>query len=164
MYVPINSLSNLFKITTRSRALAFCLTRIGAKIFYLHLSVKRLDQCCLYFQIWYFSKSCFIFSTLALFMLFRLDTLNQVFTFRIKLEFFQSMIADRSVLSIMNVLCWYRERMFNKNRGKEFLLTFEHLSVKRLDQCFLYFQIWYFNKSCFISSNWLCLCCSGSTR
>ena len=36
-------------------------------------------------------------------MLVRLDTLSQVFTFRIKLEFFQSMIADRSLFSIMNV-------------------------------------------------------------
>ena len=42
--------------------------------------------------------------------------------------------------------------LFNTKRGKEFLLTFEHFSVKRLDQCCLYFQIWYFNKSCFICS------------
>ena len=39
--------------------------------------------------------------------------------------------------------------LFNTKRGKEFLFTFEHFSVKRLDQCCLYFQIWYFNKSCF---------------
>ena len=45
-------------------------------------------------------------------MLVWLDTLNQIFTFRIKLEFVQSVIADRSVFSIMNVLCWYREWMF----------------------------------------------------
>ena len=99
---------NLFKITSTSILFN---TKWGKEFLltFEHFSVKRLDQCCLYFQIWYFNKSCFICSTLALFMLVRLDTLNQVFTFWIKLEFFQSMIADRSVFSIMNVLCWYRE-------------------------------------------------------
>ena len=106
MYVPINSSSKLIQNhnSLKSTCILFK-TKLGKKFLltFEHFSVKRLDQCCLYFQIWYFNKSCFICSTLALFMLVRFDTLNQVFIFRIKLEFFQSVIADRSVFSIMLV-------------------------------------------------------------
>ena len=115
MYVPINSSSKL--IQNHNLLKSTCIlfnTKRGKELLltFEPFSVKRLDQCCLYFQIWYFNKLYFICSTLALFMLVQLDTLNQVFTFRIKLEFFQSVSADRSVFSVMNVLCWYREQMF----------------------------------------------------
>ena len=107
--MPINSSSKLIQNHNSLKSTCILFNTKRGKEFLLafeHFSVKRLGQCGLYFQIWYFNKSCFICSTLALFMLVRLETLNQVFTFRIQLEFLQSMIADRSVFSIMNVLCW----------------------------------------------------------
>ena len=112
MYVPINSSSKLIQNHNSLKSTCILFNMKRSKEFLLtleHFSVKRLDQCCLYFQIWYFNISCFICPTLALFILVQLDTLNQIFTFRIKLEFFQSVIVNRSVFSIMNVLCWYRE-------------------------------------------------------